>query len=69
MLQQFVVRFFTGFECADFERGPLLTFEPATLRSLLLIVLFGETEFASVTHFHVDVFPSFRPRQNSLRHP
>ena len=69
MPQRFVMRLFTGFECADFERGPLLTFESATLCSLILIVLFREIEFASAAHFLVGVFQSFRARQNSLHHP
>lgn len=60
---------FIGFEYADFERGPLLTFEPTTLRSFLLVIPFGKVESASATHFLVGVSPSFRARQNSLHHP
>ena len=60
MPQQFVLKLFFGFECADFEKGPLLTFEPATLRYFLLVVPFGGAESASTAHFLVGVSPSFR---------
>ena len=64
MSQQFVMRLF-----ANFERGPLLTFELETLCSLLLIVLFGGIESTSIAYFLVGVSPSFCATQNSLRHP
>ena len=46
MPQQFVLRLFVDFECTDFEKCQLLTFESATLRSLLLVVSFGGAECA-----------------------
>ena len=67
--QQFILRLFVSFECADFERGPLLTFESAILRSLLLVVSFGGVEFASAVHFLIGISPSFHTRKNSIRHP
>ena len=42
--QQFVIRLFVSLECVNFERGPLLTFESAILRLLLLVVQFGRAE-------------------------
>ena len=68
MPQRFILRLFAGFKCADFKRGPLLTFESATLRSLLLVISFGGTESTSAAHFLVSVFLSFRARQISLCH-
>ena len=62
MPQQFVLRLFVDFKCADFKRGPLLTFEPSTLRSPLLIVSFCGAYFVSATHFLVGISPSFRAR-------
>lgn len=55
MPQLFIVRLFASFECADFEKGPLLTFEPVALRFLLLVVSFGDIEFVSTAHFLVGV--------------
>lgn len=60
---------FAGFECADFMRGPQLTFKPTTFHFLALVVLFSEAEFASAAHFLIGVSPFFRTSQNSLRHP
>ena len=68
MPQQFILRLFVGFECVNFERSPLLTFEPTTLRSILLVILFGGVMSASTVHFLVSVSPSFHARQNRLRH-
>ena len=68
MPQQFILRLFVGFECVNFERSPLLTFEPVTLRSILLVILFGGGVSASTVHFLVSVFSSFHARQNRLRH-
>ena len=68
MPQQFVLRLFAGFECVDFESGPL-TFEHATFCSLLLVVSFGKVESAFAAHFLVGVSPSFRTRQNILCYP
>ena len=55
MPQQIFLRLFVGFECVDFERGPLLTLEPTTFHSFLLVIPFGEVEFASATHFLVGI--------------
>ena len=46
MPQQFVLRLFVNLECTDFEKCQLLTFESATLCSLLLVVSFGGAECA-----------------------
>ena len=63
------MRLFANFERVDFKRGSLLTFELATLRSLLLVVPFGGTKSTYATHFLIGIFSFFRARQNSLRHP
>ena len=68
MPQQFVVRLFVSFECVDFERGSLLTFESATPRSFLLVVLFSRAKFVFAAHFLVGLSPFFCIRQNSLHH-
>ena len=57
MPQQFVVRLFVNFECVDFERGSLLTFELATPCSFLLVVLFSITEFVLIAHFLIGISP------------
>ena len=69
MPQQFVLRLFVGFECDNFEGDPLLTFEPTTLCSLLLVISFSGANSASAAHFLFGVSLSFHVRQNSLRHP
>ena len=69
MPQQFVLRLFIGFKCVDFKKSPLLTFEPAIIRSLLLVVPFGDVESTSTIHFLVGVSPLFRTRKNNLSHP
>ena len=69
MPQQFASMLFVSSECVDFERDPLLTFEPATLHSLLWVVSFGRTKSASIDHFLIDISLSFHAIPNNLHHP
>lgn len=64
MSHQSVLRLFAGFEVAEFERGPMMTFGLATLHSLLWVALFSEAKTTSVDHSLAGVFPYFHTRQS-----
>ena len=65
----YVLRLFVGFKGANFEKGPMLTFVPTTLHSLVWVASFGGVETASANHSLVGISPSFHSKQSSLHHP
>ena len=69
MPHQSLLRLFVGFEGVDYERGPMLTFVPATFHSLVLVASFGGAESAFIDHSFTNVSSSFHVRQGSLHYP